>query len=256
MRVKTLIAGSVVASFTASLLFPGIGDNPTVQNSVNFIGILFGIIVGFFIADLYTRYLAIRQNAAADSSCLTTFYLFATILAAETGDKAWLKRTEDRINNYVHAFMPLAWENYDKTEKEFSELGKSLQEINYKTDKANEAFSNILAVYNQHSTARESLVMFGRDKLSWGEWLTILFLGALLLISLFYIKDTSLISVIFTGAISSAILILFVVVRDLNNLNFGENAISVEPYERVLDAIDRPRYYGGKNQAKDSHAEM
>jgi hypothetical protein len=60
---------------------------------------------------------------------------------------------------------------------------------------------------------------------------------------LFYVKDTSFISFIFTGAITSAILILFVVLRDLNNLNFGESAVSIEPYERVLDTIGKPRYY-------------
>ncbi len=103
-------------------------------------------------------------------------------------------------------------------------------------------------VYNQHSEARENLVMFGKDKLSWGEWLTILFLGALLLASLFYIKDSSLISIIFTGAITSAVLLLFIVLRDLNNLNFGENAVSIEPYERVLDAIGKPRYYKTKRR--------
>lgn len=256
LNIKTLIIGSIVISFVGAVLYPGIGDNPTVQNSITFIGILFGIIIGFFIADLYTRYLSIRQNAAADSACLSTFYFFATILAKETGDKEWLNRVEDRINNYVHTFMPLPWEEYGKTEDAFTELGKSLYEIEYKTDKANETFSNILALYSQHSTARESLVTFGRDRLSWGEWLTILFLGILLLLSLFYIKDDSLISILFTGSISSAILILFIVVRDLNNLNFGENSISVEPYERVLDAIGKPRYYGGKRGKKDSHATM
>ena len=76
-----------------------------------------------------------------------------------------------------------------------------------------------------------------------------LFLGGLLLASLFYVKDTSLVSILFTGAITSAILILFIVLRDLNNLNFGESAVSIEPYERVLDAIGKPRYYKSKRRA-------
>jgi len=93
--------------------------------------------------------------------------------------------------------------------------------------------------------------MFGKDKLSWGEWLVSLLLGVLLLASLFYIKDGSLVSIIFTGAITSAILILFLVLRDLNNLNFGEQAVSIEPYERVLDAIGKPRYYKKKGDVLD-----
>ena len=90
--------------------------------------------------------------------------------------------------------------------------------------------------------------MFGKDKLSWGEWLITFFLGGLLLALLFYTKDTSLVSTLFTGAITSAILILFIVLRDLNNLNFGESAVSIEPYERVLDAIGKSRYYKSKRR--------
>ena len=107
--------------------------------------------------------------------------------------------------------MPLPWDRYSETEKEFADVGKSLQELKYSGDKANETYSNILNVYNQHSEARENLGMFGKDKLSWGEWIITFLLGGLLLASLFYVKDTSLTSNLFTGAITSAVLILFIV---------------------------------------------
>lgn len=249
VKIKHLLFLAIFISFLASYLFPGIGDDLRVQNSITFIGILFGIIVGFFIADLYSRYQGIRDNAGTDSSCLSTFYFFATILAKETKNEKWLKKVEKRIEKYIHKFMPLPWERYSETEKEFADLGKSLEELKYSGDKANETYSNILNVYNQHSEARENLVMFGKDKLSWGEWLITFFLGGLLLASLFYVKDTSLVSILFTGAITSAILILFIVLRDLNNLNFGESAVSIEPYERVLDAIGKQRYYKTKRRA-------
>jgi len=247
IKVKHLLFIVIFIAFLASYLFPGVGKNETIQTSITFIGILFGIIVGFFIADLYSRYQGIRENAAIDSSCLSTFYFMATILGEK--NKRWLKKVETKIYNYIKKFMPLPWEKYSETEKEFEAIGKCLKELKYKTDKENETYSDILAVYSQHSNAREKLVMYGKDKLSWGEWLVSLFLGGLLLVSLFYVKDSSLVSILFTGAITSAVLILFIVIRDLNNLNFGENAISIEPYERVLDAIGKPRYYKSKRRA-------
>lgn len=247
IKIKHLLFLAIVVSFLASYLFPGVEDNETIQTSITFIGILFGIIVGFFIADLYARYQGIRENAALDSSCLSTFYFMATILGQK--NKAWLKKVETRINDYIRKFMPLPWHKYSETEKEFIAIGDSLKELKYTSDKENETYSNILAVYSQHSDAREKLVMYGQDKLSWGEWLVSLFLGGLLLASLFYVKDTSLVSILFTGAITSAILILFIVLRDLNNLNFGESAVSIEPYERVLDAIGKPRYFKSKRRA-------
>ncbi len=247
LKIKQLLFVALVVSFIAAAIFPGVGANDNVKNSLTFIGILFGIILGFFIADLYSRYSSIRQNAAQDSSCLSTFYTFAKILSREADDAEWLIKVEDRVENYVHSFMPLPWEKYGETEKAFENLGQSLIEIKYTGRKASETYSNMLLVYNQHSTARENLVLFGKDKLTWGEWASSLMLGVLLLASLFYIKDTSLVSIIFTGAITTAILVLFIVLRDLDNLNFGEQEVSVEPYERVLDSIGRPRYYKNKS---------
>jgi len=246
IKTKHVLIFLIIVSFAASYFFQGLGDNQTIQNSITFIGLLFGIIVGFFITDLYTRYQGIRSNAAVDSSSLSTFYGFAKILGQN--NKRWLEKQKRLIKNYIHKFMPLPWERYEETEPEFSAIVDSLQELKYTTDKENETYSNILGVVSTHSNAREKLVMYGKDNLSWAEWLVILILGFLLLGSLFYVKDDSLVSTVFTGALTSAILILLFFVRDLNNLNFGENAVSITPYERVLDAIGEPRYYKSKSK--------
>lgn len=248
--VKYAFLVAVIFSFGLAFIVPNFGGNAFIDNALTFIGILFAILVGFFITDLYTRYVYIRQNAAADSSNLSTFFFLASVLATEIDDETWLDRVRSRIKNYVHVFMPLPWEKYGETEKAFSELGDSLKEVQFTSPKAIETYRTVLAVYSQHSTSREALVMFGRDKLSWGEWLTLYVLGGLLLISLFFTKDTTLISTLFTGGITSAVLILFILLKDLNNLNFGENAVSIEPYERVLEAIGEDRYYtpGGEKR--------
>ncbi len=245
LNVKHVLIFLIIISFLAAYYIPG-GEGEVIdESSIGFLGILFGIIVGFFIADLYSRYQGIRENSAIDSSSLSTFYFMASILGE---NKKWLKKVEERINDYIKKFMPLPWERYSETEKEFGEIGKSLKELKYTSNKENETYSNILSVYSQHSSAREKLVSYGKDKLSWGEWLVVLFLGALLLWSLFYIKGPSTVSIIFTGAVTSAILLLLFVIKDLNNLNFGESAVSIEPYERVLDAIGKPRYFKKKGK--------
>ena len=248
IKTKHLLVFLILISFGGAYFFPGVGESKIIETSMTFVGLLFGIILGFFITDLYTRYQGIRGNAAIDSSCLTTFYGFAKILGQNRKNKKWLAKQRDLINNYIHKFMPLPWERYEHTEPEFSAILDSLKEIKYDTDKENETYSNLLAVVSQHSDARERLVMYGKDDLSWAEWLVILLLGGLLLFSLFYVKDETTVSIIFTGTLSSAILILLFFVRDLNNLNFGENAVSISPYERVLDAIGKPRYYKKKGE--------
>jgi len=36
---------------------------------------------------------------------------------------------------------------------------------------------------------------------------------------------------------------LLLILRDLDNLNFGEESVSFEPYETIFDVIDKPRFY-------------
>lgn len=245
-NVKYILSSAVVVSFLTAYLIPEFSSDSKIGDLVSFVGILFAILVGFFIAHLYSRYQAIRNNAGIDASSLSTFYFFAKILVNKTNDIEWLKEVEDKIENYIHFFMPLTWEKYGETEKCFSELCNTLNYVNYSGSKEDVVYSNLLKLANDHSTAREKLVMFGKDKLSIGGWLTISFLGILLFISILFVKDDSLISILFTGGIFSAISVLFIVIRDLNNLNFGESSVAIESYERVLDSIGRKRYYKEK----------
>ncbi len=249
---KNALLIAVLSSFALSFLIPSTSGNAFVYNALTFIGIVFAILVGFFITDLYTRYVYIRQNAAADSSNLGSYYYLASILADETGDTAWLELTKQRIKIYVHVFMPLPWERYGQTEVAYDELGKSLKELKVSTPKALETYRTMLSVYTQHGTTREVLVMFGKDKLSLGEWLTLGVLGSLLVSALFLTKGADIASILFTGGIMSAVLILFIILRDLNNLNFGEHAVSVEPYERVLENIGEDRYYSEQGKRTKS----
>ena len=122
----------IVISFVAAFLFPGVGENETIQTSITFIGILFGIIVGFFITDLYARYQGIRGNAASDSSALTTFWTFSEILGQSKKNKAWLETVREAIYNYVLKFMPLPWHRYSETEPEFTALTNTLKTIHMK----------------------------------------------------------------------------------------------------------------------------
>ncbi len=246
LNVRYILFSAIVFSFLAAYFIPELASNSKIGDLVSFVGILFAILVGFFIAHLYSRYQLIRSNASIDASSLGTFYFYATLISKEINNNEWLIEVEDTIEEYIHFFMPLRWEEYNKTEKYFNNLCLTLEKIDYSGNKADKIMNNLLSLLNEHSTAREKLVMSGKDSLSVGSWLTISFLGFLLFLSVLFIKDDSIISILFTGGIFSSISILFIVIRDLNNLNFGESSVAIESYERVLDAIGRDRYYKKK----------
>lgn len=235
IKIRYWLVIVILASFLASYIFPGVEENKTIESSITFIGVLFGLIVGFFITHLYSRYNGIRTSAALDSTSLSSLYFLATIMREK--DKQLVKELKNKINNYIEKFMSLPWHRYSETEKEYSAIGDVLKKIKIKNKKDAETYRQMLSVYTQHSDIREKLITYGMDKLSMGSWLVIYFIGFLLLTSLFYIKDTSIESIIFTALISSSVLILIIILKDLNNLDFGERAISFKPYKRVLNKL-------------------
>jgi len=237
IHTNVLIFLAVVASCAAAYFFPGVENNEILHNSITFLGILFGIIVGFFISDLFSRYQGLRENSAHDASALSTMYWLAMSLSDSKLNRKVKEDMKEAILSYVHTYMPLPWDSYAETERDYEAIGEVLRAMEYKTDKDGRIFIAMLNNYTAHSDVREKLMIYGRDKLSLGEWVIALLLGVTLLISLYYIKDTSVVSIGFTAAISSAILCLFIVLKDLDDLNYGQINVSNRAYERVLSAL-------------------
>ena len=50
-------------------------------------------------------------------------------------------------------------------------------------------------------------------------------------------------SIFLTGALATSIVTLLLILRDLNDLSFGEETVSFEPYETIFDVIEKPRFY-------------
>jgi len=85
--------------------------------------------------------------------------------------------------------------------------------------------------------------MYGKDRLNKMEWIVVLFLAIILLFSIFVIRTPDFASLFLSGTLISAVLILLLILRDLNDLSFGEDMVSFEPYETIFDVIEKPRFY-------------
>jgi len=121
---------------------------------------------------------------------------------------------------------------------------KSLADIGeLKTNREVETFTNLLPILNDITTSREKLFMYGKDRLDMIEWVIIILLAAILIVSVILIRIPLLSSLFLSGTLIFAILSLLLLLRDLNNLSFGEEMISFEPYETIFDVLGLPRFY-------------
>ncbi len=246
-RIKTeyLIVVVIGVSFLCVFFIP---IEEEVSEGINailgIVGLLFAILVGFFITDLWSRYQRIRENVAVEVSGLQTYYLFVQILGRFLHHKEWAKKQQELIDKYIREFFYVEWSDYGKIDPYFNEIIKSLKEMKeLKTNQENETYSNILPILNDITTSREKLFIYGKDKLSKMEWIVVLFLSAILIFSIFLIRTSDLPSLLLSGTLISTVIILLLILRDLNDLSFGEGMVSFEPYETIFDVIGKPRFY-------------
>lgn len=245
IKTKYLITIIIGVSFISVFALP---TQEQIAEGVNailgMVGLLFAILVGFFITDLWSRFQRIRDGVAAEVSGLQTYYLFVQILGKFPRHKEWAKKQQELIDKYVREFFYVEWSDYGKIDPHFNEIIKSLEDIKeLETNKEIETYTNFLPLLNGITTAREKLFMYGKDKLSKMEWMVILFLAVIIAFSIFIIRTPGLPSLFLSGTLISTVLILLLILRDLNDLSFGEEMVSFEPYETIFDVIGKPRFY-------------
>jgi len=246
-RVKTkyLIVIVIAASFLSVFLLPTKAEiSEGINTILGIVGLLFAILVGFFITDLWSRFQKMRENVAVEVSGLQTYYLFVQILGKFLRHKKWAEGQQELIDKYIREFFYVEWSDYGKIDSYFNEIIKSLKGIKeLKTNKEVETYTNFLPLLNEITTAREKLFMYGKDKLNKMEWIVVLFLSVILVFSIFTIRTSDLSSLFLSGTLISTVIILLLIIRDLNDLSFGEEMVSFEPYETIFDVIGKPRFY-------------
>ena len=247
IKLKQWLIITVIASYLVVFLLPietSAEVRGEIQNILTIVGILFGILVGFFITELWTRFQRIRDNVAVEVSGLQTYYLYVQGFNTFPRHREWVKKEQTLIDNYVKEFFKVEWTNYEKIDPYFNEIMKSLADIKeLKTNREIETFTNLLPILNEITTSREKLFMYGKDRLDAIEWIVLISLALILIVAIILTRIPLFSSLFLSGTLILTILTLLFLLRDLNNLSFGEQMISFEPYETIFDVLGLPRFY-------------
>ncbi len=245
IKSKYLAGIVILLSFVSVFMIPiTSGTSEHISTILGIVGLLFAILIGFFITDLWSRFQRIRENVAVEVSGLQTYYLFVQILGKYPQHKKWVKQQQELIDKYVREFFYVEWNDYSKIDPHFNAIIASLKDVEkLKTIKEDETYANLLPLLNEITTSREKLFMFGKDRLNKLEWAVVLFLSLILIFSIFMVRTLTLSSLFLSGTLISTVAILLLILRDLDDLSFGEDMVSFEPYETIFDVIDKPRFY-------------
>lgn len=199
---------------------------------------LFGIIGGFYIVVTTTDYNNVKNILAAETAGWISLYQNVSIYDKQLADKL-----SHFIDVYVRRNFDYEIIDYAKgTHSEFEVLEKMVQDIPYKNELSS-VHENIRDVMENIITARQQLTVLGTKTLSLFHWFVLLILATLLIFSLYGLRSGELFFDIVTVAISSSIVLILFLIRDLDLYRWNEKTFGYDIFENVLRSIGQLPYY-------------
>jgi membrane protein YdbS with pleckstrin-like domain len=227
--------------FTAlSFILPFYGPTEEINMIFTVTSFLFGIIAAFFIADRHSRFERMRELIAEENGGLTGVYEIAKLL-----DRKFAAKVADLIDRYIiEGFDYELWKYQEKISRQFFKLFDSLKKAKVDTKKEIEEFNVMLTKLEEVTTARKEIFMVGKDRMMNFQWFVLLILSFIAVFCLFYSRTmASVSSMIFAVLLSTVVVMVMLILRDMDSLRWREEAVGFEAFARVFDAIGRPRYY-------------
>jgi len=241
LRYMDSVKGAIIAFIIfimAAIYIPGVGPSTEVENILTISTFLFAILAGFFIARLSTRYNEVRRLVGELDALFLSFYKSCQIYGEKFTNK--IRELIDKF--YIIAYdTPAAGESYKPCSKYYLQMWDEI--IRLKKHKSESSYQTICQQLTDIEKVRNVSSVVHEEKLGYGQWLILIFLGGIILFSIFYLKTDALYSRVIAVLLSTVLILVLLIVRDLQNLMLGGKLLLEESGEEVFEFIGKPRYY-------------
>jgi len=185
----------------------------------------------------------------------TDYNSVKNILASETA--GWIslhqnisiydKQLADKFSLLVDAYVRRAFDyeiiDYTKgTHVEFEALQRMVRDIPLKNELSS-VYEKIRDVMDEIIKSRQQLTVLGAKTLSPFQWSVLFILATLLVFSLYGLRSGELFFDIVTVAISSSVVLILLLIRDLDLYIWNEKTFGYDIFENVLKSVGQLPYY-------------
>ena len=206
---------------------------------------LFGIIGGFYIMVTTTDYNSVKSILAAETAGWISLHQNLYIY-----DKKLAKKFSLMIDEYIRRAFDYEIINYAKgTKDEYGKLKNYIQELPVKNELSS-VHQNITGIMGSIVSARQQLTVLGTKTLSPFQWFVLMILGFFVIVSLYGVSSGEFFFDIVTIAISSSVVLILFLIRDLDLYIWNEETFGYDIFENVLVSIDQLPYYPAESLAK------
>jgi hypothetical protein len=245
MPLSILFSTLIVYILKFQLDFPTASMN-VVGVILTIASILFGFLGGFFISELWSRYVEIRTLQSERSSEGLSMIRYAKHFF---GNKEFAHEFKILVERASFADELIAWTEGHLEEPYFYAIENAFRHIELKNKKDEIYFNKLFDSYHQYVECTVKLDTLGKERLFASEWYMLTSLSVIMILSILFLDIShffySIIVLVFPGIITLSLMII----HDLNTLKWRRELVSLEPNEVIFDAIGVKRFYNSLERA-------
>lgn len=243
MRYIHAVPGTAIGLSTLILLdlfLPISGPSGDINIILTISTFLFAILIGFFIARLASRYDNIRSWIAQEDALMFSLYRTTNLI-----DKRLAKQLANVMESYYIVAYDFSLANdqnaYKATAIPFQQMWELVRKVDRKKDGS--SFQTLVDHLTNIEQNRNQASVVSQETMRASSWVLLLVLTAIILVSVFYVRTDAFYSHFVTVGLSTALLMLLLILRDLQNMMLGGQDLLDESGQEVLEAIGKRRYY-------------
>ncbi|MBT4114373.1 DUF4239 domain-containing protein [Candidatus Woesearchaeota archaeon] len=208
------------------------------------IGILFGLIVSFYISGLWNRHVLMRELMAGHSAAMQNVVKYVDTFSHNERFKSKIRKF---IEEYVISCISIDVVEQEKSTPYLYKIYDTLKMIQVKKETDSVILNRLSNSLEVVSATGQKIFIIGKESLGSAEWILISSLSIAIVVSTFLQRTTDPITMVLPTIFPPIILLIFFIIYDLDNLNLNEGVIFIEPDEQILDALGVERYYRSKD---------
>jgi hypothetical protein len=202
------------------------------------VAFLFGIISGFYIVVTITDYNSVKNILATETAGWISLHQNILIYDKQVADKL-----ASLIDKYILRALDFEIIDYAKsTNDEFESIKELVRELPLK-ENLSPVYEKIRNVMDDIIISRQQLTVLGARTLSVFQWTTLFALASIFNFSLYGLRTGELFFDVITVAISSSIVLVLLLIRDLDLYIWNEKTFGYDIFENVLKSIGQLPYY-------------
>ncbi|MBU0707966.1 hypothetical protein KKG41_06365 [Patescibacteria group bacterium] len=241
------IKGSLLAFaifVSVAILVPGHGPSDEVQLILTISTFLFAIIAGFFLTRLNTRYDRVRELVASEDALFLSFYRASIFFG--TNFKQIIGKIIDKI--YILSFDYDLGKYYKHNSQYIDSIYDELAKVKkLKNEKALNLFDDMVVMLTDLEDNRNKSTVITTERLTKGHWSVMLTLSAIIVFSIFYLKTEAIYSQVISILLSTVVVLVLLIIRDLQNFKHGGELLLSESGQEMFEAVGKLRYYNKRD---------